>query len=94
MPAKLDLSNPDAPTVPLTLPKGVVHDKVFPSVAKEALPEHLDWRNSGIVTPIRDQGSSCGSCWAFGTVGIMEFALWKNGVANKDLSEQYTHIVQ
>jgi len=88
MPAKLDLSNPDAPTVPLTLPKGVIHDKVFPSVAKEALPEHLDWRDSGIVTPVRDQ-RSCGSCWAFGTVGIMESALWKNGIANKDLSEQY-----
>jgi C1A family cysteine protease len=88
MPAKLDLSNPDAPAVPLTLPKGVVHDKVFPSMAKEALPEHLDWRDSGIVTPIRDQ-ESCGSCWAFGTVGIMESALWKKGVANKDLSEQY-----
>jgi len=88
LPAKLDLSNPTAPTTPLALPQGIVHDQVFPSVSKKELPSHFDWRDSGIVPAIRDQGS-CGSCWAFGTVGVFESTLWKNNVANKDLSEQF-----
>lgn len=53
-----------------------------------ALPASLDWRTSGIVPAVRDQGG-CGSCWAFGTVGIMESAIKKAGGSLTDLSEQF-----
>jgi len=52
------------------------------------LPDRFDWREYGIVTPIRDQ-SGCGSCWAFSVVAAMEsnFAMM-TGNLNLDLSEQ------
>jgi inhibitor of cysteine peptidase len=53
-----------------------------------ALPASLDWRDYGIVTAVRDQGG-CGSCWAFGTVGIMESAILKSNGLSTDLSEQF-----
>ncbi|XP_028397779.1 cathepsin L1-like [Dendronephthya gigantea] len=39
----------------------------------EPLPENLDWREYGVISPTRGQ-SMCGSCWAFSTAGILEGA--------------------
>ncbi len=57
-------------------------------VSIASLPASFDWAAQGKVTPIRNQGS-CGSCWAFGTVGAMEAAIKIQTGQNVDLSEQF-----
>lgn len=63
----------------------VFDDEIAPTVA---LPEIWDWRDEGGVTPVKDQGS-CGSCWAFGTVGPLESAIKIKTGDDVDLSEQW-----
>jgi C1A family cysteine protease len=84
--SQIEISNP-APVAPVReSPLDVLPLKDMP--VKESLPAALDWRTSGIVTPVRDQGG-CGSCWAFGTVGVMESAVLKGLGPSTDLSEQF-----
>jgi inhibitor of cysteine peptidase len=58
------------------------------SSASGQLPPAFDWRSTGGVTPVKDQGS-CGSCWAFGTVGPLECNIRIQDGVIDDLSEQY-----
>lgn len=57
-------------------------------VVESWLPVSYDWRGSGYLPPIRDQGS-CGSCWAFGITKSLEVANYiVAGQDMVDLSEQ------
>lgn len=49
----------------------------FVALPPAALPVRFDWRERGVVGPVRDQALPvyCGSCWAHGTTSAFESAI-------------------
>ncbi|XP_030203114.1 digestive cysteine proteinase 1 [Gadus morhua] len=61
----------------------------FPSSMYDGVqvPDSLDWRLYGAVTPVKDQ-AICGSCWSFSTTGAIEGALFMKTGQQQVLSQQ------
>jgi C1A family cysteine protease len=62
--------------------------KFDPCAPTKSLPTTFSWCDSGGCTPVKNQGS-CGSCWAFGTVGPLECNIKLKDGITVDLSEQW-----
>uniref|UniRef100_A0A7E4VLQ3 Pept_C1 domain-containing protein n=1 Tax=Panagrellus redivivus TaxID=6233 RepID=A0A7E4VLQ3_PANRE len=54
----------------LTLPVNLVEHDILKAVEGQEIPDAIDWREKGYVTPVKWQG--CGDCYLFASIGALE----------------------
>ncbi|MBD3258033.1 hypothetical protein GF377_06335, partial [candidate division GN15 bacterium] len=74
--------------VPPALDRVHLTGRTGASASAMAPPTYFDWRDSGIVTPIRNQGP-CGACFAFATLANIEAQVARNGGGLVNYSENH-----
>ena len=83
--ASVESTSPRTGFVPPSMDLSYLHAE-WPSPAPAALPARWDWRESGKVSPVKEQGS-CGACYAFAAVASFESRLLMDGAGLWDFSE-------
>ena len=68
-------------------PTTVLGNPAPPTLNLTTSATDIDWTEKGMVSRVKNQGS-CGSCWAFSTVGAIESMLRIHHGLSTDLSDQ------
>ncbi|KAL4714215.1 hypothetical protein ACJJTC_018365 [Scirpophaga incertulas] len=67
---------------------GYVGNADLERMTSDPLPESVDWRQNGMVSPVKNQGR-CAACWAFSIVGSVESHIRIHLNQFEILSEQF-----
>jgi len=71
-------------------------ENVYSPKTKVDLPAQFDWRDyngHNWMTPVKDQGSQCGGCAAFGALGAFEpIVKYKNNQPDEDIDLSEAHL--